>query len=215
MTHYAFLLPNDADLGNMLEHLQQLGTPITGVYENGYSRYFDLEDPEGNGVEFAIDKAIESWHSNTQYDWKNEVSKEIDAAVVTDKAHGSYDGIPAGTTIGHAELQVADMDASTNFYVHGLGFGINDVAGSDQEFLAAGDYHHHIGLELIEKHDVVVPQENNYGLDYVNLLLPNQDGMDLILDNLRSEEIEYSYNQDHQVLMVTDPNGIQLLLSLA
>ena len=54
--------------------------------------------------------------------------------------------IPAGTSIGHVHLKVSDLDKALAFYHGLLGFAITDRFGSQAVFIAAGDYHHHIGL---------------------------------------------------------------------
>jgi len=50
--------------------------------------------------------------------------------------------------VGHVHLRVADLERAISFYRDHLGF--NPTAdgrevGIDAAFLAAGDYHHHIG----------------------------------------------------------------------
>ena len=51
--------------------------------------------------------------------------------------------------VGHIHLRVADLDRAIAFYRETLGFNLTAdgrEAGIDAAFLAAGDYHHHIGL---------------------------------------------------------------------
>ena len=55
--------------------------------------------------------------------------------------------------IGHVHLRVADLDRSIAFYRDALGLGVTAdgrEVGLDAAFLAAGDYHHHIGLNTWE-----------------------------------------------------------------
>ena len=56
-------------------------------------------------------------------------------------------GLPSGTTIGHVHLYVGDLDQAAAFYHQGLGF---DQTGSfpGALFVAAGGYHHHVGLNV-------------------------------------------------------------------
>ncbi len=61
--------------------------------------------------------------------------------------------IPAGTRIGHVHLKVADMNRSLDFYCGLLGFGITLRYGDQAAFLAAGGYHHHIGLNTWHSRD--------------------------------------------------------------
>ena len=55
--------------------------------------------------------------------------------------------------VGHVHLRVADLERSLAFYRDGLGFGVvadGRPIGLDAAFLAAGDYHHHVGLNTWE-----------------------------------------------------------------
>ena len=48
--------------------------------------------------------------------------------------------------IGHVHLKVADLDRALAFYCGVLGFGLMQRYGEQAAFVAAGGYHHHIGL---------------------------------------------------------------------
>ena len=50
------------------------------------------------------------------------------------------------TTIGHVHLKVSDLERAERFYVDVIGFHVRARYGTDAVFLAAGDYHHHLGL---------------------------------------------------------------------
>ena len=51
-----------------------------------------------------------------------------------------------GTDIGHVHLRVSDVDRAIVFYRDVLGMGLRAQLGPEAGFLAAGDYHHHIGV---------------------------------------------------------------------
>jgi len=62
-------------------------------------------------------------------------------------------GIHPAVRVGHVHLNVADLDRALAFYRDGLGFGVvadGREVGLDAAFLAAGDYHHHVGLNTWE-----------------------------------------------------------------
>src|SRR6267378_1566625 len=54
--------------------------------------------------------------------------------------------IDPNTRIGHIHLTVSDLDRALAFYRDILGFEVTSRYGRDAVFLAAGGYHHHIGL---------------------------------------------------------------------
>ena len=58
--------------------------------------------------------------------------------------------IDPGAQIGHVHLQVADLDRAVSFYRDVLGFQLTGRIGDQLGFLAAGGYHHHVGLNTFE-----------------------------------------------------------------
>ena len=55
-----------------------------------------------------------------------------------------------GTRIGHVHLKVANLDRALAFYCGMLGFALTQRYGRQAAFVAAGGYHHHIGLNTWE-----------------------------------------------------------------
>ena len=51
-----------------------------------------------------------------------------------------------GTTLGHVHLQVSDLAAAEAFYAGALGFDVMVRGYPGALFVAAGGYHHHLGL---------------------------------------------------------------------
>ncbi len=54
--------------------------------------------------------------------------------------------MPVGTRIGHVHLQVAELEQIEHFYADLLGFEVMVRGYPGALFVAAGGYHHHIGL---------------------------------------------------------------------
>src|SRR5207248_10371453 len=52
------------------------------------------------------------------------------------------------TRIGHVHLKVSDLDRSERFYIEVLGMERTTRLGDQASFLAYGDYHHHLGLNV-------------------------------------------------------------------
>jgi len=75
--------------------------------------------------------------------------------------------------IGHVHLRVADLDRAITLYRNLLGFGLTAdgrQAGIDAAFLAAGDYHHHIGLNTWESAGGTLPPPGHTDLYRVAFL---------------------------------------------
>src|SRR3954466_2534577 len=58
--------------------------------------------------------------------------------------------IDPGVRLGHVHLKVADLDRALGFYCGVLGFELMQRYGTQAAFIAAGGYHHHIGLNTWE-----------------------------------------------------------------
>ena len=59
--------------------------------------------------------------------------------------------------IGHVHLKVSNLDRSLDFYCDVLGFSLKQRIGDQAAFIAAGNYHHHIGLNTWESNNGVPP----------------------------------------------------------
>src|SRR4051794_35237298 len=69
--------------------------------------------------------------------------------------------IDPGAQIGHVHLKVADLDRALTFYRDVLGFGVTGRIGDQLAFLAAGGYHHHIGLNTLDSRGGGAPPRGN------------------------------------------------------
>jgi len=78
------------------------------------------------------------------------------------------------TRIGHVHLKVADLDRAIAFYSGVLGFALQQKFGTRAAFLAAGDYHHHIGLNTWESLNGTSPPEGHTGLFHIAFLYPDR-----------------------------------------
>ena len=72
--------------------------------------------------------------------------------------------IDAGVSIGHVHLKVADLDRALGFYCGVLGFKLTQRYGTQAAFVAAGGYHHHIGLNTWESQGGTPPPPGATGL---------------------------------------------------
>jgi catechol 2,3-dioxygenase len=123
--------------------------------------------------------------------------------------------IDAGVRIGHAHLKVADLDRALAFYCGVLGFELKQRYGRDAAFLAAGGYHHHIGLNTWESKGGAPPPPGTTGLFHVAILYPTRASLADALRRLIEAGISLDGASDHGVseaLYLRDPdgNGIEL-----
>ena len=78
-------------------------------------------------------------------------------------------------------------------------------------FLAAGGYHHHVGVNTWQSQGAPAPPEGALGLDRFELVLPNAAERDAAADRLASAGGDPT-RLDEGVL-ATDPSGNRVLLS--
>ena len=123
--------------------------------------------------------------------------------------------IPAGTRIGHVHLKVADLDRALGFYRDVLGFQVKQRYGDQAVFIAAGDYHHHIGLNTWESKGGQPPAPGTTGLFHTAILYPTRAALADALHRVLSAGIQLDGASDHGVseaLYLRDPdqNGVEL-----
>jgi catechol 2,3-dioxygenase len=121
----------------------------------------------------------------------------------------------AGTRIGHAHLKVADLERSIAFYCGVLGFTLTQRFGPGAAFVAAGGYHHHLGLNTWESRGGSPPPPGTTGLYHVAILYPSRADLADALRRLIEAGIAIDGAADHGVsesLYLRDPdeNGLEL-----
>ena len=123
--------------------------------------------------------------------------------------------IHPGTHIGHVHLKVADLDRALAFYCSVLGFELKQRYGNQAAFLAAGGYHHHLGLNTWESKGGSPPPRGATGLYHVAILYPDRAQLADALKRLVAARVPLDGASDHGVseaLYLRDPdgNGIEL-----
>lgn len=119
------------------------------------------------------------------------------------------------TRIGHVHLKVSNLDRALAFYCGVLGFDLKQRFGSQAAFLAAGGYHHHIGLNTWESHGGSPPPRGTTGLYHVAFLYPNRPALADALKRLIDARMTIDGASDHgvsQAIYLRDPdgNGVEL-----
>jgi catechol 2,3-dioxygenase len=123
--------------------------------------------------------------------------------------------IHPGARIGHVHLKVADLDRALDFYSGVLGFPVTQRYGDGAAFLAAGNYHHHIGLNTWESLSGSPPPPHSTGLYHLAIVYPTRAALADALRRLLAAGIRLDGATDHGVseaLYLRDPdnNGVEL-----
>ena len=117
--------------------------------------------------------------------------------------------------IGHVHLKVADLERALAFWHGVLGFTITQRMGRQAAFLAAGGYHHHIGLNTWESAGGTPPPPRTTGLFHVAILYPTRTALAEALLRILAAGIELEGAADHggsEAIYLRDPdqNGVEL-----
>lgn len=123
--------------------------------------------------------------------------------------------IDPGVVIGHVHLKVGDLDRALAFYTGVLGFELMQRYGTQAAFVAAGGYHHHIGLNTWESEGGSPPPRGSTGLYHVAIRYPSRAALADALQRLLAAGIRLDGASDHGVseaLYLRDPddNGVEL-----
>lgn len=140
--HFAVLLPDRAGLGAVLAKLIEADVRV-GSADHLVSEALYITDPDGLGIELYADRPREQWpwrHGRILMD-----ILPLDLRSLLRDASSGGGGLPVGTRIGHMHLHVPDLEVASGFYTDQLGLE-RMFAMPSALFLAAGGYHHHLGL---------------------------------------------------------------------
>lgn len=118
--------------------------------------------------------------------------------------------IDPGVRIGHGHLKVADLDRALAFYCGVLGFSLKQRYGDQAAFVAAGGYHHHIGLNTWTSKGGKPAPRGTTGLFHLAILYPTRHALADALARLSAARISLTGASDHGVseaLYLDDPDG--------
>jgi catechol 2,3-dioxygenase len=110
---------------------------------------------------------------------------------------------------------VSDLERAIAFYRDVLGFEVMHRYGDEAAFLAAGGYHHHIGLNTWESKGGSPPPPGTTGLYHVAVRYPDRQTLARAVKQVLDAGTRLSGASDHGVseaiyLHDPDQNGIEL-----
>lgn len=199
--HFAVLLPDRESLGRFVIHLAENGVRA-GASDHLVSEALYLQDPDGLGIEVYADRPRSEWrHRDRQLAMATD---PLDLNGLAAAAEGRWAGAPAGTSIGHVHLHVADLERAEAFY-HG-GLGLDKVVWSypGALFLSAGGYHHHLGVNTWAA-GAATPGPRDARLLYWELVVPHARDVHAALASLEAAGGAVEATPDG--LLVRDPWG--------
>ena len=221
--HFALLVPSRVELARSLSRLVNTGTELEGVADHGVSESLYLADPDGNGIEIYRDRRREEWprvggalRMTVDPLDVDELLGELDRADAEPARDAraprtTSTSVPAGTVMGHVHLRVANLADAEAFYAGVLGFEVMQRYGHGALFVAAGGYHHHIGLNTWGGVGAPPAPPGAVGLRHVVVQLPDRAARDRVEAGLRDKQIPTT--TDDRGVLVRDPSGNALLFA--
>jgi catechol 2,3-dioxygenase len=180
--HMAIRFPGRGALARALRRLAEHGVPLSGASDHGVSEALYLSDPDGNGIELYSDRPKEDWPRDPD-GGIGMFTAALDMRSLLEEPSPNGGG-PAepGTDMGHVHLKVSDLERSVDFYRDRLGLDLKARYGREAAFMAAGDYHHHVGLNTWQSLGGKPPPQGAPGLERYTIALPSLDEPEEVLD---------------------------------
>jgi catechol 2,3-dioxygenase len=203
--HFALLFADRMELSRVLRRLALTRTPIEGAADHGVSEAIYLPDPDGNGIELYADRSRDQWPAPNEPGMKvgmYTIALDLDELL----AHTGRDDVPRhaadGLVLGHVHLHVGDVDEAVAFYRDVIGFEQMANLGS-ASFVAAGGYHHHLGLNVWRGRGVGPAPAHSAGIREWEILLPSAD--DVAAVRRRAEDAGVPVQDHEHGIVLRDP----------
>jgi catechol 2,3-dioxygenase len=198
--HFALLVPERIDLARWLAHAARDRVALTGLSDHVVSEALYLRDPDQHGIEIYADRSRELWEGQVGLRLTTEPLDTNDLlATLEDPASSSFDGLAAGTVMGHVHLSVADVPQTVDYYRDLVGFGLMAQLGDQAAFLSAGGYHHHLGGNTWQSAGRPYAPEGYARLTQMTIVLPDEASLDVLAKRVGGREVR-------------DPSGIPIAL---
>ncbi|MDS0222939.1 VOC family protein [Haloarcula sp. S1AR25-5A] len=201
--HVAFRVPSRAALGDALQRIESAWT-LSGASDHGVSEALYLSDPAGNGVEIYRDRPRKSW-TETPSGHVEMGTEPLDMQSVSAVGTGEQ-SMPAESDIGHVHLEVSSVATARSFYADALGLRVR-ATYDGAVFLAAGDYHHHIGANVWQGRS---EPHHGQGLAWFEVRLPDRASLDAVRERLRWSD--FAVSETDTGIAVRDGDDIELRL---
>lgn len=213
--HFAILLPDRAALGRLVAHLGRIGARV-GASDHLVSEALYLHDPDGLGIEIYSDRPRAVWQRREGELEMGTLPLDLDDLVAVAQG-AAWSEMPAGTVVGHMHLHVGDIEVARAFFDTGLGLDATVTRYPGALFLAAGGYHHHLGVNTWAGADAPRPQAGDARLLEWTVIVPSPADVEAAARSMKAVGVEVDRAGDHASdgWRATDPWGTALRVIFA
>ena len=209
--HFAILLPDRPSLGRFVRHLAERNVRA-GAGDHLVSEAFYLQDPDNLGIEVYADRPRSAWRRQGR-----ELMMATDPVdvpgLVQAAGDTTWNGMPAGTVMGHVHLHVGDLQRASSFYSDALGFDRMVWQYPGALFMSAGGYHHHLGTNTWAGSGATPATERDARLLEWTIELPDVAGVLATAGSLASGG--HPVERDGDDLVTRDPWNTQVRVRAA
>jgi catechol 2,3-dioxygenase len=218
--HFAILLPGRKNLADLLHYLSGKRDQVhfDGLADHLVSEAIYIRDPDFNGVEIYSDRPQSEWKWNGKNNSDNNTGLQMATLPLNTKdllkesTDKGWNGMPAGTVIGHVHLHVGNLSNAKKFYNEILGLNLTTTYPGAY-FFAAGRYHHHIATNTWLGTNILPASSESLGLNHFGIELPNMEEFDRMVKHLSQYDIiaaAKSSSLSSKTILIQDPNGIRI-----
>lgn len=211
--HTALLFTTQAELASALHSVAtKYPRAFTGSADHLVSEALYFDDPEGNGVELYWDRPRASWQWNGSMVAMDSLYLDPNTFLHTHLTDAAAGQTLARASVGHVHLKVGDIPTARKFYSDILGFEVTANFGSQALFVAAGGYHHHLGMNTWQSRGAL-DRTPALGLGEVTIHLPTSDDVGALRERLASGQIRT--RDDGKTLTFDDPWKNEIAVAVA
>jgi catechol 2,3-dioxygenase len=182
--HFALLHPSRLELARAAQRLIATRTPVTGASDHKISEAIYLPDPDGNGIELAADRGREHWGDlSDPTALGGPMPLDMESLMAMVEGAEPLPKADPGLRVGHVHLHVGDVEEALRFWRDLIGFEVMTRFPS-AAFIAAGGYHHHLGLNTWRGEGVPPMPDETVGLRHWTIVLDTPEQVDEVRQRL-------------------------------
>jgi catechol 2,3-dioxygenase len=169
--HLAIRVPSRLELARSIQRLILSRGALTGFADHLVCESLYLDDPDGNGIEIYADRPPAEWPLEDGHVRMATDPLDLYGAIArSDGRSVPPQQVEVGTALGHVHLCVADAAAAEAFYRDVIGLDVM-VRFPVSSMLAAGGYHHHIGVNSAHTDGAPPPEPGSLGMLHFELIV--------------------------------------------